>query len=699
MITILLCNINENLSAQKAVKLNGAIDIGYEYGLLPFVVDAAPPQGNYYSSGNATATLFGIPIKASYYYSGMESINGLNNYFSLQFDAEAYRNQVKEKIQNEKENALNTLNKLDDAEAKLKSQINHLQMMQSGAVSVPSNQIPSVNNLGNLFSIPGLDLGSVIPDNPYTLPSTDSLNLDSLSETNINNELPDQLDSKAVLSERLDQMKKVLALVNKLQNGLNKYKELSADDLYEQYYNSDSLIPRSNAQKLLSKLNQFEIGLCYPRHTNFSINRMPIKGMNVEYDNGRSYLAFTHGRTLNNLFVSGNLIQDNLSTVRNLYNYFDFKNVDAGRRVTQLVYGRGQKEKTHFQLALMHGYGRESYIDSSSTSIEHNLVAEAEGQWDISKCHSLFIAYGRSYIQTANVAYGESSENISNFFDLGERTNALLTSYSYKSKKTGKTELKLSFRYVDPFFKSLGLGFMRSDNMRYELKLKSRLGRKLKLGGFIRHEEDNLLKLYDYKNRLLSFGFTADYKPVKGAHIRADIRPIIQNANSDTLSVSNNNWILNLIGNYFKRVNKESYINITGLYAYYVISNDYAINYYQNASVNAQLDMKNKWTLNLQAAYYNTSDTIVSPASLLVSGGAGVKLKKVSCQGQLKYVFQNDGDSNLGYGFSCRLRISRRVSCELSAEKLVIGDFYNSLLVAGIDDFPYYFNSSLRIQL
>ena len=694
---------------QRLLSISGTVGLGYDYGLLPFISDAAPPQGNFVADGYLNVSIKNIPIGASYYYSSVGTISGLNNYFRFHFDAQKYKQELKEKLLKKKGAKLEQLKDVEGYKQKVLKQLNYLEMIKQGKIKpkgLDAASLPNISSLININSIPGLgglpldqQSLSIAAQDSLTglLPDTDDLK-DSLSQ------FTDEVDNyKQEVQGRITTLKNVLAKVEKIQSSLNKYKNMDVNDMY----NDPEMVKgapgyQSRLSKVLAYTQKLEVGLCYPNHSFFTIARTPLRGFNFEYQKGKKFLAFTHGRTINNLLYSTNLVQNNLSTVRNLYNFFDFRNVDASRRITAVKFGYGEKLGTHVYVGLMHGYGKTSYLDSTSSAKEHNVVAEIDVQWKLDKRQLLSLCYGRSYLQANNVNFDGESQKINGFFDLGERTNAAMLSYELDLPKQ-RSELTAKLRYVDPFFRSLGLGYLRADNLRYELKYKQRIGRKFKLGGFIRHEQDNLLKLYDYQNQLFSFGLTADAKPTKGMLLRLDLRPIVHNFNADqdSISGSNRNWIANFVTSYRRRIKKHSYFDITGVYGYYQLFNGEDNNTYQNINVTANLQVKEKWTFAASYGQFISSDTAVIPINNLLGIETGVQLNKISLTGSGKMAIANQPgeDVQFGYGVHAKIKVIKRARLELTAERLVIGDFYNSLLITNVEDFPYYFNTTIRITI
>jgi hypothetical protein len=72
------------------VLTTGNVSLGYEYGFLPFLVTVNPPQGNFKTQGNLGLQLMDLPFNARFYYSSLGTISGLNNHFTVNFDANKY---------------------------------------------------------------------------------------------------------------------------------------------------------------------------------------------------------------------------------------------------------------------------------------------------------------------------------------------------------------------------------------------------------------------------------------------------------------------------------------------------------------------------------------------------------------------------------------------------------------------------------
>jgi hypothetical protein len=620
----------------------GSITAGYDYGLLPFLVQVNPPQGNFKTQGQFTIQAKSLPFNASFFYSSVGTISGLNNYFRVQFDAQRYQQQLKEKFLKSQLDKAEQLKDLQRTKQQLTQRLGYLDLVKSGKIQIPIKpslplptlpDVPTLDSLG-MPTIPNVTVDSLLHN--VTVP--DVPNVQQYMGWN---------DSLAGVHSLIMEQ---LSTINSQMAQLEKYKNL----------NGDSLFHTGN----------------YPAEFNTS--------------------KFTKYLSHNNIFFTNNLVNNNLNAARNLYNFFDFNNIEDGRKVTALKLGYGTKEGSHLFVGGLFGEGRVSYFDSLRADVERNVVVEIDGRY-VFKNHSLDVIYGRSATQVNNVNYEDQDAPFNQLFNFQFNTNAFLARNTLSFKKTGTT-IKLTFRYIDPFFRSFGVGFIRSDNMRYEAKVEQVLSKKLKIGGFYRHEEDNLLNLYTYKNRLESYGANITYRPTKHWMLKGDYRPIVQQVDgqADSLQFTNRNYIVNVISTYQNRI-KDVHYNLMAVYSFYQLFNGAQNNVYQNINASFIIRDKSRWQNSLSYNYFITSEDIGIPPTNVLLEELSFKANKIELAGKGKLAFSAANGVDVGYGLRATIQIYKKLSYELSGEKLVFGDFYNSLALQSLESFPYFFNTSLKL--
>lgn len=654
----------------------GNVSIGYDYGYLPFLVQNNPPIGNFKTDGNFQIQLKTLPFQGSFYYSSLGTISGLNNHFTIRFDAQAYKQQLMEKLKVNELNRIKSLDSLGEMKQQLKTNLDYLFLVKDKRVKLPIDS--------SRYSFPDM------PDFDYDL-TTPKIDTPMV-------ELP-EFDENQYLDSISDEINRVKGQVQQIEGRvkeLEQIQNMSQDSLVQLEMNKVKSPWMKKVNEIMSGVNRFDIGLTYPNYSEFLIARIPVRGLNLGYQKKKLFFAFTHGKTVNNIFFTNNVIQNNLNAVRNLYNFFDFNNIKDGRRVTALKIGIGEKKGSHIHMGGLYGVGQVSYQDTSMIiDAEKNLVMEIDGGLKIRESHYLSINYGRTAIQVNSINMGEESTLFNQLIDFNERTNALLGRYQIKSKLA---ELAFTFRWVDPYFRSFGVGFLRSDNIRYEVKYKQKIGKKLKLNTYFRRENDNLLGLYSYENVLLSYGVGISCRPTKHWMLKVDARPIALNANNevDSLSVFNDNLILNGVVNYNNRIN-DTYFNATGVYSYYQLSLDEVSQVYQNININLTIENK-QITNSLILNHYQTTDTSSVPLASLLQNDFLYKFKKLQMTVMLKGSLSQNSQLDFGYGGRMAYAIHKNISLSVSGEKIVVGDFYNSIYSQNLLNYPYRFSSSLIIR-
>lgn len=82
-------------------RTTGNINLGYDYGVVPFIVGGKTPSGFVRTEGNVGLELVKIPVIFNYYYASVKNIAGLNNFFRLSLDVPKYKANVMNKLNEE----------------------------------------------------------------------------------------------------------------------------------------------------------------------------------------------------------------------------------------------------------------------------------------------------------------------------------------------------------------------------------------------------------------------------------------------------------------------------------------------------------------------------------------------------------------------------------------------------------------------
>lgn len=682
----------------KAVRPRGSISLGYEYGVLPSVTDGNYPAGGYRTEGRVSFLLVNVPLELTYNYSNIKNTVGLTNYFRLSYDTERYKEQLAEKMNVKNKIQLDQLNKLQAQQEGLMHKMEYLNFLSKN----PDFKMPLADSLKN--KIPDSDaLLDKVKDTIPALPDTSQLGVNNqlgqidtsmlsqnklikqdsiLSALGVSRAEYDSINNEiAIIRAKIEQ---VQAIINNPKTAINPY--------------------LSKVQSILSGIQKFEIGLCHPNYSTFLANNIPLQGINMEYFKNEKFFAFSYGTTITTLLFNPNTLQGTMQGARNLYNYFDFGNLEGGRKILSVKGGVGAKENSHLHVGFLLGKGRADYYTpissdapADSYSKESNVVIECDAKYKFTQNASLDVVLGKSSIKEEDMTMDQIKRSVNEIFS-NYRSYALLTRLNFGIKRTN-TKLTFTTRWVDPYFKSFGVGFLRSDNMRYELKAEQPLGKKIKYTIAYRREEDNLLKLYDYQNTLQSINNSLSIKINRQFNIRLNYVPLFRELKSGIISIKDKNQIATAILSFMPRAKKVS-SQFNALYSRYDISADSANIHFENITYTHQLQLKKGFKTGMNVSWFKNSlkDTINNDTYLGVLDVGYVAKKGGSFSLGGKVAYKLGMEMQYGFVLKASIKLYKGVFWEAEAEKILIGDYYNSFNVWKIEKFPYYCNTRVVIN-
>ncbi|HTA63066.1 MAG TPA: hypothetical protein VK835_11450 [Bacteroidia bacterium] len=682
----------------------GNISAGYDYGVIPFAANANYPMGYYSSQGNIGVTTLGLPLVVSYYYSSLKSVAGLNNYFKVSFDASHFKETIKNKGLDKVDEETKKLSFLSNLKQSILQKIAYYEHLKNGlpnesAMTDNLTKYKNGYNSVNSDSLTKPKLPSIgLNDSSLTKALKDSLakltNLNSIKKSAYADSIKtavSHLHKSDSTNEQISQYKKQ---IDKIEAEIKSIKNKLA------YFQNPQNVAENNpylskAQGFLAGIKKADIGLCYPNYSTFLVSGTTLKGINFEWQKNIFYFAVTYGKTINTLLTTNNIIQNQLQTGRNLYNFFDFNNVKDSRKIGAFKFGLGKKESSHLFVGALEGVGLPSYLVAPlpNGSIEKNIVLEVDGKVAFNASNSIDVVYGKSVLYQKGILENPEISPFQSLFSKF-RSNAALVRFNSDIKKT-KTKITLTGRIIDPFFNSYGVGFQRSDNLRYEIKVDQVISSKVKFTGFYRRDRDNLLGTSIYTTNLQTMGANLLVKINKNFTARVSYTPAIQKITSKD-SAANNSHHLNNIGTvvltYNLRVQKiSSFFN--ALYNTYQLSSATGKNTnFQNLTIsNSTIFNKQiKATMTLNYFYNNDSDTL-NNNTLMVSGNFSYTLKN---SGMLTvgatYATNHNIKNQAGGLIKLNIPLINHFRLEFEVQKLVLGDFYNSYNIAEIKKFPFY---------
>ncbi|MBA3680479.1 MAG: hypothetical protein H0W73_04845 [Bacteroidetes bacterium] len=666
-----LASTKKKFSGYKKFALGGSISNQFDYGAIPYyMADNAFPASLYRSNGSVNMRFGKIPIIADYFYSNPTYISGLNNYFTIRFDVNEF-----EKMRDKE-----YLDKTKDLKTKIDSMSLQNQKLKQQLALLESKKL---NNFPG--SIPKSDLNVAVPNFP-----SDSINLknDSLKVQPYLN----SVDSLKNIYAGLDtSTKKINELKNKIENtqkviDLLKQK-IAVIENPKPGVSPGKLFPQSKTLNFLEGVKKFEIGMCYPSYSTFMINQMAIKGLNFKYELKNAFINASAGKTVVNYSIqaTNNAI---LNQIQNLTSVFDWTKNPNEKKIAAVKFGIGKENKNYIGIGGLFGTGT---TGQNTSDIKNNFVIEVDGRY-VYKFLNFEAAIAKSFLTDKN-ASPLNSELAGN----SQNTN---WDKSLQTKLFGvlpkiKTKFSFTYRIVEPFFKSFGVGFMRSDIQRYDTKLEQPFGSKFKVGFNYRRDEDNLKGLFSYKTVLQNYTYYAKVKLFKKRmDITLNYTDIFQRINN--LAVNDSKLIKSNIKtgiiSYSPRLKRFQSTN-TFICNIYQLNDGVQTNQLENYSFSS-FNQYRKWQLNsLNAFIHNTIKDSLNFSNAInntIEGGYTFSESFRMLIGAKHAYELNDKISEFGYSATLNLKLHKLINIELKAEKLVIGDFINTLNYSGIKQFPYY---------
>lgn len=665
----------------KKFSIGGQATADYQYGFIPYLMNESVPAGFYRMYGDVQVQTGMLPWNVGYNYSSIGALSGINNYVKVSFDVERYKQLLKQKR--------GMPYNLDSM--KLKSLDLEQQKEDLVGKQYFYKSLLDVNNLG--------DFNRMLSD---TLPIP-TLGLDSLALPNAS--LPDSM-SVDTAGQFAELQKKKKELADKMAQVDQKIKQVesSIEQTEQAYAQAKSLIqvPSTNIlnpEQALGKVKKLDIGLSNPNLSPLFLNGISVQGVHLELED-KHFLSITHGLTVAPILFSLNPLQNQLQYTRNVFNFFDFGNVGQGQRITAIKGGYGTKMGKHLHVGLLQGIGR-SIVPSANDAflvggINKNYVIELDAKIMLADQHSLEMFYDKSYFHqdpTEKVSLAQGFKRIISL----ERSNAAMVRHSIQIPLI-KSRFTSTLRWIDPYFKNFGTGFLRSDNVRYEIASEHTLSKKVALTMKYRKEQDNLLNLYSYHNALTTFGGQVKYKVLKGLTWVSGYYPILHKIEDATMVRWNKSFITNSVLTYSLQSQKVSQVYSLA-YNHVLLSTDTMNSQYQTAQLNYELGFTSglRFFASGQWFEFQYPDSARSQTWFASVGNSFTLFKDLVITSQLKYsITAQNTKGMLGYGLKITKKIMQNTDLELQADKLIQGDFYNSIIQnQHFGNFPYLFNVKL----
>ncbi len=670
--------VNESIDMARKKKstLSGRNFTQYDYGALPYYMSNTNFPGYVFKLfGDLKINLKGLPLSVEYLYSTPKVPSGLNNYFTLRLDVNALMEQQKFRYLEQATAMRERMDSLQREKQKLNNELlfaeNLRREKMAGAdlpkVVKPSFQQPKINlrdSMTELTSIPG---GTTFP---------------------IHSAVSDSLD---IHGNRFDtSYTQIVALkqsISKIEDQLSFLDRRSKNIEYNPVVSTmDSIYPNKRTTKLASGIKSFEAGVCYPKYSAFVLNQISLKGINLGYAYKNVFFYTTYGKTIVNYSVAplsnalGNQIQS-------FGSFFDWNGAGDERKIAAMKIGFGKEDKSYIGFTSLRG------VDNRSATgyPEKNYAFEMDAKVRIGFV-TVETAVAKSFLKNSELSAIEESTSDRKL--IGSLSN------SYQGRLSGtvpklKTKISLLCRAIEPNFKSYGIGFLRSDVLRYDLKFEQPVYKLMKVAFNYRRDENNIRNRLQTKTLLRTFNYLVKAKLF---HKKADLilnyveifhdlallesrEQIRTKSTIKTLVLTNTSKV--------KRVISTNNLIINN----YLIKDPEQASTFNSCSLNS-INQWKKWQFGISSAFSNgrlkdsANYTNAISNRLEVARQIGSKWKATIIA---KHAFGYEKKiTDYGCGVLINYNINKVLQFEMKVEKLVVGDYLNTLGYRDIQKFPFY---------
>jgi len=691
---------------------NGQLSFGEGYGTIPFVND--PVSGFYFKSDGNIGVLAGmIPLTFSYSFSDVKNSSSQSNYFHIAFDLEQFKRLQNISLQQTRDSLQKQITKQEN----LKKNLVRKRLETEYKLHPPAgltNRL-SEKNASELLNKEKKSLPSL--DQPLLTPEFDSLANQTISkeeqrmQDKRNKFKAEQLDSSLTKSHLQNSTERA---IEQNRDSLERVEKMIDDSIQlvdqtlkkiervQSYYRSANkagnfiLKPDLSFSfaELLHGLKKLEIGRCNPDYSVFLVSNIVMNGLNAEGEARNIYWAGSVGRTI--VRYQANYQPKNpWSQIGEMTNVFNLDDLSQGRRVISIKGGYGRKDNSHVYIGTLWGTGHStgyySLVNASNIDdLEKNRVYEIDGQLNLSKRLLINVVLSKSTLK--DVATGN---------DILMPDQAVAKNkYTYSSAAMGrvsysmpKLNLKLSAgsRWTGPYFRSFGLGFINTDEIKYDLKADKLFGKRDQLTLLYRGEKTNVSHFLNTTTGMASYGISNNLRVSKHIQFRNDFQyTLIHSIFSDTGRFDSKNTGANSSITYSFQQGKFPF-STSLVYTYNQYSAATNSSLYQSASNSFSIMPWTGYSLtnNILLSQRSSDDTELQAArsfseELMLNGPINKKMKATV---RVKYG-RSSVRQDAGFGLRLNYSVNKLIEISFNGERFIQTDVLSSQW-GNNQQFPY----------
>lgn len=683
-----LNNRIKNRLLQDIESTAGHIDLGYSYGLNTIFIDSSRSIGSIFNtSGDFSTSVVGMPLNVSFNYSTLRVPLGANNYFRISIDKDRLIKQQQEKLTAK----VTDLDKQQAALAKKQSELSGLM----GYVEVYLDKLKRT-----------AEREAMKRKDALAQRATDSLTArrDSIA-------LPDT--TKPNLSAYTDHQRyydSVMQVYQKIVTIKNTYDSLSGAlsaareklTAMKSGLNTDQLTNTATDKiSFLKSIKTLDIGLTYPKTTGLSSQNVPIKGLHTEFQFRNIYLSVASGLTLNNIMLSTNEVQNQLTYNQNVFNNFDFQKVMNNGWLTSIKTGYGTPEGTHAFIGFNY-LTNTRFLNPASSAV-------SQPAYDPAAAMELDFRYIPTFLKgtAVDLVYGKTSLNR----QLDTTTQAgvfesLFSGYAshvLMSKLTQtvtniKSDFAITYRLMDTYANTTTYGMMQPNNQRIEFNSNHRITKFMKLGLLYRFDET--LRPITGMNQLRLHMTGGN---IAGSYTSYFNYSLFLNHVHHTMTMQGmtaqrgNNYLvgINLSSNYDAGELKAS---STITYNDYLISDTSGLHKFTQFGLMQSIGERRYAVAASYDYFFRRVDGLASGTNVFGLVGK-YNFEKVRVTAGVKLASDFAGTTSIGGHVESLWQIYRFLDVSLRAERFVMGDFYRNYYRSQYEQFPYLITIQTRFKI
>lgn len=397
----------------------------------------------------------------------------------------------------------------------------------------------------------------------------------------------------------------------------------------------------SKYNHFFSNLQKFSLGMSYAFLTPLTLEGIPVKGLDMIYENEKGFLTVVGGKTISPKSYSVKFDENKAPEY------------DRNIRGTSIAYGKRNKNYISFNFSNVSN--NKHLTNDNSISFSDNYIYSFSYQYRVNKFINLSGETGKSILLNENREFLTGSQSIvgeNNFWDnTAYNFNLLLNPFE-------KSEFEFNFRHINANFINHATPFLISDLS--ELKLNYRqLWFKNKIRSEVTYSEikDNTLQLMDHTNSTSGFGFMLSSGFSNLPNFYISYTPYIYSNNHyDPLyyTYSRFSVFTGIIHHNFNVKNSNHNISATYVHSGTILTDELTVEV-NNISLNYFALLSNRFSINLHTENSITRPHVDSVNYYMYSAKIEYKLNQnISFMSGLRHQLYEHGGNlsefNLGTG-------------------------------------------------